>query len=41
MVSIMNMELLPDARRIHIVSDAAGMQAMRIIEELEKAQAAH
>ena len=37
----MNMELLPDARRIHIVSDAAGMQAMRIIEELEKAQAAH
>lgn len=36
----MNMALMPDAPRIHIKSDAAGMQAMRIIEELEKAQAA-
>jgi len=36
-----NMELLPDHKRIHIVSDAAGMQAMRVIEELEKAQQSH
>ena len=35
-----NMELMPERKRIHIVSDAAGLQAMRIIEELEKAQAA-
>jgi vanillate O-demethylase monooxygenase subunit len=35
-----NMDLMPERRRIHIVSDAAGLQAMRILEELEKAQAA-
>lgn len=33
-----NMEMMPDRKRIHIVSDAAGMQAVRIIEELEKAE---
>ena len=36
----MNMALLPNQPRIHIKSDAAGMQAMRIIDELEKAEAA-
>ena len=34
-----NMNLLPEAKRIHIVSDAAGLQAMRFLEELEKAEA--
>jgi vanillate O-demethylase monooxygenase subunit len=36
-----NMNLLPGGKRIHIVSDAAGMQAMRVIDELEKAQQSH
>ena len=35
-----NMDMIPDGKRIHIVSDAAGMQAIRIIDDLEKAQAA-
>jgi hypothetical protein len=30
-----NMELIPDARRIHIKSDSAGILALRIIDELE------
>lgn len=31
-----NMEMMPDRKRIHIVSDGAGMQAIRIIEEHER-----
>jgi len=34
-----NMDLSPDERRLDIVSDSAGLQALRALEELERAQA--
>jgi phenylpropionate dioxygenase-like ring-hydroxylating dioxygenase large terminal subunit len=35
-----NMELMPDRPHINIVSDAAGIQAMRVIDDLAKAERA-
>lgn len=34
-----NMAMMPGRAKIHIVSDAAGSQAMRILDELERAEA--
>ena len=35
-----NMELAPGRRRIDMASDAAGLHAMRVLEQLEAARAA-